>query len=58
MFIEVSVPFGEVTDAIKVRSVSEGERPVMTVDRKQPDLFKRLAIILHGSGAPAPEMED
>ena len=53
----MSFPFGEVTDAIEVRSVSEGERPVMTVDRKQPDLLKRLAIILHGSGAPAPEME-
>ena len=47
MFIEVSVPFGEGTETIEVRSVSEVERPVMTVDRKQPDLFKRLVSHFH-----------
>jgi len=44
-------------DSIELRSVSEGERLVMTVDRKQPDLFGKLEAMLRRSGAPAPAME-
>ncbi len=45
-------------DSIELRSVSEGERLVMTVDRDQPDLFGKLATILRKSGAPAPDTEE
>jgi len=40
-------------DAIGVRPVSEGERPVMTVDRERPDRFGKLATIPRGSVAPS-----
>jgi len=45
VFLDVGFWFSEGTDAIEVRSVSESERLSMTVDRDQPDLFRKLAVI-------------
>jgi len=39
---------------MEVHSVSEGERPVMTMDRERPDPFGKLAAIPRGGVAPSP----
>jgi len=57
VFPEMGFRLGEGTDAMEPRSVSEGERPVMTVDRGRQDLFGKPATIPRGSGAPTPELE-
>ena len=57
MFPEMGFRFSGGTDAMELRSASESERPVMTVDRGRKDSFGKLATVPRGSGAPAPELE-
>ena len=54
-FMEIGFWFNEPEDAIEMRSVSEGERLTLTVDRVNEDLFNRLADILRSEGARVPE---
>ena len=54
-FMEIGFWFNEPEDAIEMRSVSEGERLTLTVDRVNEDIFNRLADILRSEGARVPE---